>query len=253
MKKKILKRLFYICLCFSLSTSVNAALVTANYSVQEIVYTYVAPGAIDSYGIDINSFGPLTSVDVSFTYDNDSSNATSLYIPPSSTQHNYDFQGAPYSASITIDNVHTLNTEWSAISITNDVTSPPDDGIPQVWIDQGFPSTLSGPADVLWMGGYSNDFTYWPDINGLLFSIDFIDLDGTMFSSDSAIPEFAPDINQIDFAILQISQYENDILQFEAYGIVANNISAIPVPAAAWLFGSGLIGLIGVARRKARV
>jgi len=27
-------------------------------------------------------------------------------------------------------------------------------------------------------------------------------------------------------------------------------ISAVPVPAAAWLFGSGLIGLIGIARRK---
>ncbi len=28
------------------------------------------------------------------------------------------------------------------------------------------------------------------------------------------------------------------------------NISAVPIPAAAWLFGSGLIGLIGFARRK---
>jgi len=28
--------------------------------------------------------------------------------------------------------------------------------------------------------------------------------------------------------------------------------SVVPVPAAAWLFGSGLLGLIGVARRKAR-
>lgn len=28
------------------------------------------------------------------------------------------------------------------------------------------------------------------------------------------------------------------------------NVSAVPVPAAVWLFGSGLIGLIGVARRK---
>jgi hypothetical protein len=27
-------------------------------------------------------------------------------------------------------------------------------------------------------------------------------------------------------------------------------VSAVPVPAAFWLFGSGLIGLIGVARRK---
>ena len=30
-------------------------------------------------------------------------------------------------------------------------------------------------------------------------------------------------------------------------------ISAVPVPAAVWLFGSGLLGLIGVARKKARV
>jgi len=29
------------------------------------------------------------------------------------------------------------------------------------------------------------------------------------------------------------------------------NVSAVPVPAALWLFGSGLIGLIGIARRKA--
>lgn len=28
--------------------------------------------------------------------------------------------------------------------------------------------------------------------------------------------------------------------------------SAVPVPAAAWLFGSGLVGLIGVARRRLR-
>ena len=27
-------------------------------------------------------------------------------------------------------------------------------------------------------------------------------------------------------------------------------VSAVPVPAAVWLFGSGLIGLIGIARRK---
>ena len=29
-------------------------------------------------------------------------------------------------------------------------------------------------------------------------------------------------------------------------------ISAVPIPAAVWLFGSGLLGLIGVARRKTR-
>jgi hypothetical protein len=28
-------------------------------------------------------------------------------------------------------------------------------------------------------------------------------------------------------------------------------MTAVPVPAAVWLFGSGLVGLIGVARKKA--
>ena len=34
---------------------------------------------------------------------------------------------------------------------------------------------------------------------------------------------------------------------------LSGTISAVPVPAAVWLFGSGLLGLIGLARRKARV
>ena len=33
-------------------------------------------------------------------------------------------------------------------------------------------------------------------------------------------------------------------------GTVVQNLSAVPVPAAVWLFGSGLLGLIGVARSK---
>lgn len=32
--------------------------------------------------------------------------------------------------------------------------------------------------------------------------------------------------------------------------IVSGSISAVPVPAAVWLFGSGLMGLVGVARRR---
>jgi hypothetical protein len=33
-------------------------------------------------------------------------------------------------------------------------------------------------------------------------------------------------------------------------GVVTAQIGAVPVPAAIWLFGSGLLGLVGVARRK---
>jgi hypothetical protein len=35
-----------------------------------------------------------------------------------------------------------------------------------------------------------------------------------------------------------------------AWAVHAGNVGEVPVPAAVWLFGSGLLGLIGVARRK---
>ena len=39
-------------------------------------------------------------------------------------------------------------------------------------------------------------------------------------------------------------------LTFYAWAVHDGDISAVPIPAAIGLFGSGLIGLIGVARRK---
>jgi hypothetical protein len=36
-----------------------------------------------------------------------------------------------------------------------------------------------------------------------------------------------------------------------SYGMYGIEISQVPLPAAVWLFGSGLLGLIGIARRKA--
>jgi hypothetical protein len=35
-----------------------------------------------------------------------------------------------------------------------------------------------------------------------------------------------------------------------ANDVIEGSVSTVPVPAAAWLFGSGLLGLVGVARRK---
>lgn len=42
-------------------------------------------------------------------------------------------------------------------------------------------------------------------------------------------------------------------LHLEGTVSAASQPPAVPVPAAAWLLGSGLVGLVGVARRKARV
>ena len=39
---------------------------------------------------------------------------------------------------------------------------------------------------------------------------------------------------------------------FAGFGAGQADVGAVPVPAAAWLFGSGLIGLAGVARRSSK-
>ena len=51
--------------------------------------------------------------------------------------------------------------------------------------------------------------------------------------------------------LLEFNALQRDVfdLNFKTY-YDDNLVSAVPVPAAAWLFGSGLIGLVSIARRK---
>ena len=45
--------------------------------------------------------------------------------------------------------------------------------------------------------------------------------------------------------------FNKSIVDFYAWAVHDGDVSAVPVPAAVWLFGSGLIGLVGFARHKA--
>ena len=51
--------------------------------------------------------------------------------------------------------------------------------------------------------------------------------------------------------LLQIG-FAMEVTGFQDTGIIYDNLNfaPIPVPAAVWLFGSGLLGLVGVARRR---
>lgn len=52
---------------------------------------------------------------------------------------------------------------------------------------------------------------------------------------------------------IQFTAYPGGTLQDDStndYSLAAVRVSAVPIPAAAWLFGSGLIGLAGIARRR---
>ncbi len=245
------KYLFIVNILFALLPvqSAFAAIVNASYSVQDLIYTFVEPTAVDVYGIGIHDFDLNTDVTVSYTYDNDISNATSVYIDP--TSYNYEFIGSPYGSTLNVNGSNVLTSSYLEVTVMNNlVVAVPDGGMPQYLIDAGLPDSFTG--DALWIGGYSDDHVHPPIENGLVFFMEFWDLSGNWLVDDQSIPTLAPDESSLDLSILGIQQYDNGVLMFEAMTIVANNISTIPLPTAFWLFGSGLLGLLGAARRKVR-
>jgi len=63
----------------------------------------------------------------------------------------------------------------------------------------------------------------------------------------SLVNVFATDLTGTTFEFMNLNAIDTDDYRFY---ISAMEVIAVPVPAAVWLFGSGLIGLIGIARRK---
>ena len=74
----------------------------------------------------------------------------------------------------------------------------------------------------------------------------------------SNLNNVVPDIATIILGISDpnpwtLSSIENDFLRMQRVGYNGEGslkIPGVPVPAAVWLFGSGLLGLVGIARRK---
>jgi len=64
--------------------------------------------------------------------------------------------------------------------------------------------------------------------------------------------EYAPyTVGAWGFSMYNGNQYLSyKTSNFYAWAVQSGDVSAVPVPAAVWLFGSGLLGLVGVARRR---
>jgi hypothetical protein len=74
--------------------------------------------------------------------------------------------------------------------------------------------------------------------------------------SDDSLPSFAPnlaDFDQVNQAQAQLSGLFGDSIFFmnlEIDSVSIDSVSAVPVPAAVWLFGTALIGLVGFSKRR---
>lgn len=76
-------------------------------------------------------------------------------------------------------------------------------------------------------------------------------------NTSNAFPDIATLVLNIDAPVSwSLSSIDNDILRMQRVGdndgsLKIPGVPGVPVPAAVWLFGSGLLGLVGIARRRA--
>jgi len=66
---------------------------------------------------------------------------------------------------------------------------------------------------------------------------------------DSSVGFYQVTLSEVDFESPVVT-YMGDWNLSSDGALTYGDVSAVPVPAAVWLFGSGLVGLVGIARRK---
>lgn len=130
-------------------------------------------------------------------------------------------------------------------------------------------------AEGTWTGNFNDGLesltiSFFDDVGGLLGT--FGTVVGGVINYEYLVFQFNPLTQQIT-GNFDMGQDTGNINEYYLYGTVGGasqmveadsgdwlnstnpasfTVSAVPVPAAAWLFGSGLIGLVGAARRNSR-
>ena len=154
--------------------------------------------------------------------------------------------------------VDVINSEWQGVS---GIVNP--DGIDQS-VDIDFASTLSQSFATAPGQEYSLHFAYSHNFNAAQ-STGHVDVTGVTNLLSATlihdIPNTQSNMEWLSFDSLFIADSSTTTLTFTGefsngnLGFVIDDVmvNTIPIPAAVWLFGSGLIGLLGLARRKSLV
>lgn len=240
----------YACAIVFTSISVEAAPVTINISAT------IGDGDVwDSFATSTSSGDVLSGT---FVYDTDEANASSSRTTPSYVEGHeftsfYDFAGAPYAVSINSDGINYPGSVATAplhIVVNNDLelTADETNGIISDGIYDWIEITGSTTSDYCPLLECTQPDDYIP-ADGQEWTLAIVASDTNWFTNGSVIPDDLPasytpfligvDINAIGVEVGGLATTLDTI-----------EMSAVPVPAAVWLFGSGLLGLVGIARRK---
>ena len=143
-----------------------------------------------------------------------------LYTGPALTDSanvvgDFSFTGEPYNSDFT----GMFDGNLFGLPVTGNLTIP-----------NGIKNPVFSPFSISWNG---NDFS-----GGLLIEVSFTSLE--LFQ----ITTLDGDNDGVPGSIFSIGPNQSTSLA------LSGQFSAVPLPSALWLFGSGLIGLIGLARRK---
>lgn len=208
---------------------VTIFLIVTNFDSSADAITYNYEGTLTSVAdpdgiLNVTGMTPISSTfNGSFTYD--TVPLTNLPISdPADTR--YDLT----SFELTIDDTYFFITSGGTIAL-NDNTN--------TW------------GDLVNVIGDRNVATWnLPDIDLILPQLIFSDLTKTLFDQGIIMPT-PLQIDDFDSAELVFQAHQDGKTTAWVNGVITS-ITPVPVPHAIWLFGSGLTGLVGIARRKAQ-
>ncbi len=213
----------------ALSVSINVAraeIVTIDYS-----------GTVNSL-VDTGSYSPVNigeQVSGSLIFD-----TRDLFsIEGDAVKKDYIYTGAGTAGSLNTINSGAMGSNTAYVGIENDLI----DGFGSVY-------------DIYYMGGFSDDLV-WDQlldrpVSGTQFALLFVFNSDAFNSTDLDFQTLLNTPNSILTEIL-IDGYDAAGQLYEAKASldsISYSITAVPVPATIWLFGSGLLGFIGMAKRK---
>lgn len=112
-----------------------------------------------------------------------------------------------------------------------------------------FGALPEGNVATSWAGQVANSFTL---VGGVITTYDFMAITGPAYSgTELCLNNSANSNNGFGRGCPSGLSYLGDgSVHTSAWVFSGINVSSVPVPAAAWLLGSGLLGLVGVARKS---